>query len=204
MWTLAAWLVRCESLLFDLWHNVETRATAIDFEEKQDVSRGFWYLPTRPSSIRRVLREVPIHDHQERTFIDFGSGKGRVLLLAAEYGYKKVIGIELRRPLHETAKRNLNTCKHFRSRVQIIDLFNIDALEYEFPSGPLVLYFFNPFGTAVLGRVLHNLQIVLQSSKQDVVLTMVNSEFDELMRSLPEFKLVERSPLRSIYRAQPL
>jgi len=47
-----------------------------------------------------VLEKLSIN-HSEFTFIDFGSGKGRVLFLASEYPYKKIIGVELARMLHE-------------------------------------------------------------------------------------------------------
>jgi len=201
---LAAWIVRLESFCFDLWHKVETRATAIDFAGKLDTSRGFWYLPTRPRVIRRVLRDVPSQNNSETVFIDFGSGKGRVLLLAAEHGYKKIIGIELRPSLHEIARQNLARCKHFPQSIHHIELLNADALDYEFPDRPLVLYFFNPFGNEVLRQILSKLQLSLDQNRRDVLLAMVSSEFDELMTSsFPQFELIDRSRLRSIYRHNP-
>ena len=39
-------------------------------------------------------------------FIDFGSGKGRCLLMAGILGFKNVIGIEFAKDLCEWAKRN--------------------------------------------------------------------------------------------------
>ena len=47
-------------------------------------------------------------EHDRFTFVDFGAGKGRVLMMACEYPFKQVIGVELSRKLHATASRNYN------------------------------------------------------------------------------------------------
>ena len=196
----AAWLIMCDSLLFDLWHNVQTRATEIDFRGKYDNSQGFWYLPTRPSVIRRILRDLPVAEYSEMQFLDFGSGKGRVLLLAAEYPFKKVTGIELRAALHDIATKNLQTQRRFQVRCGSTELLNIDALEFEFPDDDLILYFFNPFGEAVLRSVLLRLRTSVRSTGRKALLVMVKSQFNDLMSSLSEYELLSRSRRRTIYR----
>jgi tRNA1(Val) A37 N6-methylase TrmN6 len=44
-----------------------------------------------------------VKDLRDYTFIDFGSGKGRALLMAADLQFKSLIGIELRKELHDKA-----------------------------------------------------------------------------------------------------
>src|SRR6516164_8514420 len=58
------------------------------------IEEGCNYVPTLPYRIKRILREIPIQDHSQFTFIDFGSGKGRVLFVAAEYPYRRIQGVE--------------------------------------------------------------------------------------------------------------
>jgi 2-polyprenyl-3-methyl-5-hydroxy-6-metoxy-1,4-benzoquinol methylase len=41
------------------------------------------------------------------TFIDIGCGKGRVLLMAAEHGFRKIIGIDFAADLCLTARGNV-------------------------------------------------------------------------------------------------
>lgn len=41
------------------------------------------------------------------TFIDIGCGEGRVLLMAAEHGFRKIIGIDLAADLCLTARGNV-------------------------------------------------------------------------------------------------
>ncbi len=207
MWRLvkkfSAWVVKCESRAFDLWHNVHTRANAVDLAGQFDTTSGYWYLPTRPSVIRRVLRDLPIRDHRESVFIDFGSGKGRVLLIAAEYSFKEIIGIERRPSLHGIAANNLRSQKRFHQSSHSTKLLNRDAIDFEFPDENMVLYFFNPFGSEILRRILESLQVQIQRTGRDVLLVMVNSELDDLMASFPCFDLVDRTRLRTIYRHEP-
>jgi len=196
---IAEWVIQLESKCFDTLHNVSTSATQIDVESKKSVTRGFWYLPTRPRTIRRVLSEVLIRNYGQTEFVDFGSGKGRVVLLAAEYPFKKVTGIELSRSLHETAQANLRCCVRFSRLCAEVECLNLDALDYEFPDANLVLYFFNPFGEEILRPLLLKLRDSLAKNGRTVVIVMVRSEFDGVIDGLPDFRLVHRSRARSIY-----
>lgn len=197
---LAAWIVQLESMCFDTFHKVNTRASRIDLELKKSVTRGFWYLPTRPATIRRVLRDMRIAEYNDTEFVDFGSGKGRVMLLAAEYPFKKIIGVEAARSLHETAQANLQSGARFRRLCAEVECLNVDALDYEFPDANLVLYFFNPFGEEILRPLLLKLRCSIAQNGRAAVIVMVRSEFDWVIESLPDFRLVDRSRVRSLYR----
>jgi predicted RNA methylase len=45
--------------------------------------------------------------HGETTFVDIGSGKGRALIIAAEYAFKRIIGVEYSPSLATICRRNL-------------------------------------------------------------------------------------------------
>ena len=77
---LARSAVQLESWWFDTLHRVNTRATQQDLAgESGDLSKGFWYIPTRPSIARKILGQLPIEHLESYCFVDFGSGKGRLL-----------------------------------------------------------------------------------------------------------------------------
>ena len=59
-----------------------------------------------PARFRKVLASLQIAFH-DYTFIDFGSGKGRALLLASEFPFKRIIGLEFSPELHGTQKKIL-------------------------------------------------------------------------------------------------
>lgn len=117
------------------------------------------YEPSSVAEFELLMRKLEI-DPSEYTFVDYGSGKGRVLILAADYPFKRIVGVEFAESLHEIARENVATLGDDASRVETIHL---DATEFDPPRGPLVLYFFHPFeGPAleqVLARVVSSLEL---------------------------------------------
>ncbi len=106
----ADWTVGLESWWFDFSHNVDTSAELDEQERRgwQSDKVNFYYQPTRPRWARRALGSLAAEVRRESVFIDFGSGKGRVLLMAAQLGFRQLYGIELRKELHEQACRNFH------------------------------------------------------------------------------------------------
>ena len=110
---------------------------------------GHAYLGIRPhGNFQELLGGVPVA-HEHYTFIDYGSGKGRALLLAAEWPFKAIIGVEFSRELHRIAEDNLRTYQNPGYRCRDIRTLCMDAVEFELPHEPAILYFYNPFSEAV-------------------------------------------------------
>jgi len=87
-------------------------------------------------------------------FIDLGCGKGRTLLLASDYPFRAIIGIEISRELCDIAIENVKTycsrrrrCSNISVRCQGIEEFEYSAYG---PSDHLLVYLFSPCGEAVL------------------------------------------------------
>ncbi len=97
--------------------------------------------------------EYPRYD-----FVDLGSGKGRVLALAATYPFRAVRGVEFSTELHLVAVTNLEQLDVRHRRCRDVRSVHTDAATYTFPARPLVLFMFNPFTAPVLARVLTNLE----------------------------------------------
>ncbi|HEX4811058.1 MAG TPA: class I SAM-dependent methyltransferase, partial [Bryobacteraceae bacterium] len=155
---VAAWAVLLESWYFDKRNNVETQATREEqIAGMADVSAGFWYLPTRPTTVHMLLKDLPMDSLSDYTFVDIGSGKGRVLLIAAQYGFRRVVGVEFRRELHERALLNVQRWRASNPRSTNIECLNMNARDYIFPNEKLVLYLFNPFGDEIMKDVLGHL-----------------------------------------------
>lgn len=87
------------------------------------------------------------------TFIDLGCGKGRTLLVASQLGFKRVIGVEFARELVEIAGKNLT-----KSQIINATVLHADAADFEFPSGDIVVYLYNPFSGEVMTRVVESLR----------------------------------------------
>jgi predicted RNA methylase len=195
--------ISLEGWWFDFRNHVDT-SPDLESQRKlgwRDDENNFYYVPTRPKYVRKALRHVPAGQLAEYTFIDFGSGKGRVLLMAAQLGFRRLQGIELRRELHEQARANI---RRFRNpRGSEIQSLNLNAVEYEFPLEKLVVFFFNPFGPEVMGKVLNRLEDSLTRSFRDIWLILHGSVCAPLVDRSQHFKLVVASHGYRIYRSLP-
>lgn len=143
---------------FDLIHNVDTRCK-VPLSDLQVVgknkSSGHIYFPTLPKSMTAVFAHLGDID-PTTTFIDIGCGKGLTLLMAARHSFKKIIGVEFATELHRIAWQNIRRYRG-RKRCSNIEVLCMDAADFQFPPGPLVIYFFNPFAKPVMEKVLSNL-----------------------------------------------
>ena len=109
------------------------------------------------------------------TFIDIGSGKGRVLLMAAARPFARIVGLEYAKELHETAQANLATHVARHGEDARIELMLGDAADFVFPDGPLVVFLFNTFGPPLLTRVIANLHAAWAADPRPLRVIYVNA-----------------------------
>jgi len=114
-------------------------------------------------------------DFSTVNFIDIGSGKGKVLIAASKYNFKKIKGIEYSQQLHLIAENNMETL----GLANRVELLNIDA-KYYFPEiEDKVFYFFNPFMGSILDGVLKNISEVDNGGESRIYLYL-NPVDDEI------------------------
>jgi SAM-dependent methyltransferase len=199
---LRVFAMRLKSWWFDVRHGVETRATKSDkLPLNYDRSRGFEYLPIWPKMARAVFRQLPRVDYSEFTFIDLGSGKGRMLLFAAEQPFRRVLGVEMNKALHERAEKNIASYRNLRPACPDVQSIHADATEFEFPDENLVVYFFNPFGEAITQRVLERLGESLRRAPREVVVVMCYPEFAYVADRMPHLRSYQENDSFYIYRS---
>lgn len=126
-------------------------------------------------------------DPRQYDFIDFGSGKGRALVLAAEAGFRKAVGVEISPALHEVAIRNVATYQRQRPQAGPIELRCGNAAAFELPPGDALLFFYNPFREATLRAVLSNVARTWRRQPRKLIVVYCNpvhldffNEFDFL------------------------
>lgn len=132
---------------------------------------GVRYQPSDPDDFRSLVAALPV-DPKDYVFVDLGSGKGRVLLLASEFPFRRVVGVEFAAELNEIAERNLALSSVHR-RCDDVCTVTADAADYALPEEPVVLYLYNPFAPEVLRRHLKRNSASLESRSQPlyVILT---------------------------------
>ena len=145
--------------IFDLRYGTDTTGT-IQLKDLKinsaNSEHGTFYEPTPTRVVHHALRALQI-EYKEYVFIDFGSGKGRTLLLASHYPFAEIIGLEFAEALHRTAERNIAKYRDRRQNCTKIRSICIDAAQYPVPCTNLVAYFYNPFDENVLTQVLDNM-----------------------------------------------
>lgn len=150
--------------------NVSLRHAGIAAEEVRDSEL---YVPARPANIRQALRETGIRNCSPYSYIDLGSGKGRSLFVAAELPFRQVLGVEFSLLLHEQARENIGHYRGWRRRSGPITSILMNARDFLFPEGPMVLYLFNPFGLETIEHVLGNLERSLRTEPRHVVVVLL-------------------------------
>jgi SAM-dependent methyltransferase len=132
-------------------------------------SLGVRYQGSDPNAVRGTIRDLQL-DYAEFVFVDFGSGKGRVILVASEFPFKRIVGVEFSPELHEIAVRNIASYSNPGQRSAAIESVCVDAADYELPDEPLVLYFYNPFLEPLMRTVLLRIAASLRASPREAYL----------------------------------
>jgi SAM-dependent methyltransferase len=160
---------------FDRRYNVDTSGK-ISLDKfkifSKNVSEATWYEPVPTLSFRQLIRQLSIN-FEDYTFIDFGSGKGRALFLAAEYPFGRIVGVEFSSELHDKALENIRNYKNSRQRCFIIESFCMDAVDFDLPPVPSVLFFYSPFKAPVFVKIIDNLQKSLRTHPRSVYILFV-------------------------------
>jgi SAM-dependent methyltransferase len=113
------------------------------------------YRATKAKPLLNLLRKLDLP--RDSTFVDIGSGKGRVLLIASQYGFRKVVGIEFSGRFCEVARKNVELFSRKEKIGSPIEVIQADATKYRFHAEECVLFMYNPFGPVVLSQVMENL-----------------------------------------------
>jgi SAM-dependent methyltransferase len=166
---------------FDWDYRVDT--TSANVSRRADllaVLTGHRYQPSDPAVFHESIRSLAI-DYSQFQFLDLGSGKGRTLLMASEYPFQRIMGVEAVPALHRVAMENI---RKFRSATQkCFDLESLcgDARDFQFPAAPLVVFLFNPLPEAGLRLVIANLRTSLREHPHPLYVVYQNPLLEHML-----------------------
>lgn len=147
---------------FDRDHTVVTQALLflgeLGAQRGEAYAHATHYEPVPIADFRALMRRVPKGVVRTSTFVDVGAGMGRALLLAREYPFKQIVGIELSPHLAEIARENLSRGRGFEIACRDVRLIRADARKRKMPRGDLVVFLYNPFDEDALGAVLDRIE----------------------------------------------
>jgi len=186
---------------YDWDHRVNTTAGGLDWRARLIGTLHSPYQPTDPETFQAMIADwmdKTAANPRAFTFCDLGSGKGRTLLMASHYPFRRIVGVELLASLHVIAQENIARYKSESQQCAVIESICADATEFPLPPGPLLLYLFNPFPAAGLKKLLIHLEPRMRSAC-DVHVLYHNPLLEDLLEAQSGLKKLGGTHQYSIY-----
>jgi SAM-dependent methyltransferase len=150
---------------YDWDYHVNTTSGAVGWRDRLLGQFHSAYQPTEPAAFHEMLNTLQqspapyqaVLNFRDFTFIDLGSGKGRTLLMASDYPFRRIVGVELLPSLHEIARQNFGQYKSDTQKCFALESICADATAFPLPDDPLIIYLFNPFPETGMRQVFANL-----------------------------------------------
>lgn len=189
---------------FDWQYRVNTMSGGVGWRERLLGELHSLYQPTEPAVFHEMLealRNSAKLDYRDFIFVDLGSGKGRTLMMASDYSFRRIIGVELLPALNHVARENLALYESESKKCNDIESVCADATTFGLPDAPLVIYLFNPFPELPLRRVLANIAECLRRNQKPAYVLYHNPEQEHVLAADPNFRKIARAQQYSIYRS---
>ena len=108
-------------------------------------------------------------------FLDVGCGKGRLLAMAASYGFSDMYGIDI-------CKKLCDTAAHIRQGIitrypdKSITIEYTDARHYRIPDNVGVIFLFNPFDSVVMEKFIQKVFESLERNNRPLKILYANPQ----------------------------
>jgi SAM-dependent methyltransferase len=130
------------------------------------------YAGSQPSVLRTALKALP--PLGLCTFVDLGCGKGRPLLVASEFPFRDILGVELSPSLAEIARRNAAAIAQRFPQRTAIRVVVADASEFPLPAGDLVVFLYHPFGAELVAKVVAAVEAAVMTGHRAIYVVYYN------------------------------
>lgn len=127
----------------------------------ENKAAAFIYQPVNYYMLERAF-QILQDEKVTGALVDFGCGFGRIIVVAAHFGFLEVTGVEFVPVICNRARENVQAVKQFYSETHF-DIFCGDAISYSIIKEETVFTFFNPFDERVMLPVVKN---ILKSIKE--------------------------------------
>lgn len=142
---------------FDFTYGTDTarrmEVRDMDFQSESK-AHSSCYGATKARPFAELMRQL--QPDRSSVLVDVGCGKGRVLMLGALNGFKHVVGLEFAPELCRIARRNWDRFEAKEKTGTRMELIEGDAAQHEFRNNESIVFMFNPFGPAILEKVVAN------------------------------------------------
>ncbi len=146
---------------------------------------GVCYAGCHPTGVRAALDSIP--DPAGYSFLDLGCGKVRAMIVASEYPFRGIIGVELSAELARVANRNAKVIRAAFPRRVPIKARNGDAAQADLPAGSLVVFNYHAFGRELVDRIVRRLDEEVVAAGSEVFFIYENPVHSDALDSIPGF-----------------
>ena len=172
---------------FDRLNGTSTRGMVpIEDLDISDAERmgAHCYGGSQPGVLRAALNALPALDGF--SFVDLGCGKGRPLFVASEFPFRAILGVELSPQLAGIAIKNavIMQLRH-PDRVPVQVVIG-DASTWPLPAGDVVLLLYNPFGEALIRKVVEGVEDALAAQQRSLFVVYYNPVYGECFDTSPK------------------
>ena len=185
---------------YDWDYRVDTTGATVSWRGRLLGLLNSPYQPTDPALFQEMLSSLSI-DFRDFIFIDIGSGKGRTLLMASDYSFRCIMGVELLPELSRVAQENIAKYRSESQKCFVIESICGDAREFVFPPEPAVIYLFNPLPEAGLVQLLGNLERSLREHPRQLLVIYHNPVLERILAEQRWLMKIGGTHQYSIYRA---
>ncbi len=153
----------------------------------------FRYEPTSYNLLNLLFEELNLND--DDVFVDFGSGKGRVVFYTNYLFNCFTKAIEANHITHDEAINNLHGYLKVNPDATAKMKFELSKAEhYQINKEDNIFYFFNSFSVVIFKKVISNILESLKESPREITLIMYYS-FPDYLNFINEhtpFKLIKK------------
>ncbi|WP_343703811.1 class I SAM-dependent methyltransferase [Chitinophaga sp.] len=177
--TLAYFVIRHE-IAGERKYGIRTTGTynLSDAIAREDRQYATWYEPVNYYSAGWLFDRLQPADLQTG-FLDVGCGKGRVLAMAAAYGFRHITGIDFSPKLYMAANRLRAELETAYADLSIA-VHCVNARYYEVPDTTGVIFLFNPFDAPMMELFIEQVKKSLQRLPRAVKILYANPQCRQL------------------------
>lgn len=184
---------------FDRRHGTETfsriQMKELGLKDARCDDFSTWaYGPICPAFFHEMMREIS--GRHELTFVDVGSGKGLPLMLAGDYGFRRVVGIEMSEELNAVARRNFGRYTASTKKPVHAEIVCGDFMKTDLPNEPTVFFLNNPFPRDIAALAVSHIERSIARHPRRVVVAYRRMQ-EPVLRQLeasPQLRLELTTP----------
>lgn len=152
---------------------------ALGIGDREKTRSAVYYISSPVKFERHLLASLDI-DYSQFDFVDIGSGKGRVLMIASDWPFRSIAGVEISKPLCAVAEKNLQVYSSRTQKCGNISVRCMDATQFQIEAKNTVYHFYHPFQVDILKPILEKIASTFRGSDKKVYIAYIWMQLPEL------------------------